>query len=241
MNSLTKLLFIFFCIFFASNSYAQSGGPPMITDDPGVVDLHKFEINTSINPTITHQTQLAIPYIDANYGIANHLQLKVEFPYLFTFEKNKQTTGSFGDVLIGLKVKFFDEEKYFLSAGTYPQITITGNEKGFLVPLLLEKTFGHFLIGEDIGIFWGQNNNCTLNNGILLGYKVSTKFEVMGEYFLEKEVNPSNTVDGYTNYGFRYALTSHVNLMGSFGTQIVTSAGNDRQYFFSWVGLQTDF
>ena len=242
MNLFKKLFLISTLILCINNTYAQSGGPPMMTDDPGVVNFHKFEINTSVNSTVMHhQTEIAVPYIDANYGIANHFQLKIEFPYNINFQKNERTTSSFGDAIIGLKIKFMDEEKHFVSIGTYPQFTFTGNEKGFLLPLLFEKTLGKFLIGEDIGMFWGEGKNQTLSNGILLGYKVSKKTEVMGEYFLEKQITPSIAFDGYMNYGFRYALSSHVNLMGSFGTQVATAFQSDRQYFFSWLGVQTGF
>jgi hypothetical protein len=241
INFFQKLFLILVCIVFTGNAFAQSGGPPMLTDDPGVVDLHKFELNTSINTSVTNLTQIAIPYIDANYGIAKNIHFKIEFPYNFNLQKHQRTTSSFGDLMIGLKCKFFDEEKYFLSAGTYPQWTVTGDEKGFFIPLLLEKTFGKFLIGEDFGIFWGENKTTVLSNGILLGYKVSEKFEVMGEYFLEKQTHPFAATDGYMNYGFRYSLNSHINFMGSFGTQIVTASQSDKQYFFSWLGIQTSF
>jgi hypothetical protein len=237
-----KLYILIFILSFIHAVHAQSGGPPMITDDPCIVEFHKFEINTSINPSIMHQQmQLAVPYIDANYGIAKHMHLKIEFPFFLNYGKNIKTHYSFGYLMVGLKIKFFEENKYFMSAGTYPQWTATGDSKGFLLPLLLEKTFGKFLIGEDIGMFFGQNNIRTFSNGILLGYKASKRVEVMGEYFFENTLSQNIGADGYMNYGFRYALKSHINLMGSFGTQLVTAAGNNRQQFFSWLGIQTDF
>ena len=152
MRHLNKLLLIIVGIVFMNNSFTQSGGPPMITDDPGVVDLHKFEINTSANPTIYRhqQNELALPYVDANYGIAKRLQLKAEFPFLLNYANNTPTSYQFGYLLLGLKIRIFDEGKYFMSIGTYPQWTATGTDKGFLVPLLFEKTFGKFLMGEDI-------------------------------------------------------------------------------------------
>ena len=109
----------------------------MITDDPGVVDLHKWEINTSINSTITNQVQLAVPYIDANYGVFHNLQLKAEGPYLINIGSLNHTSG-IGNILLGVKFHFMDENKNFVSAGIYPQYTINGNQKGLLFPLLLE-------------------------------------------------------------------------------------------------------
>ena len=221
--------------------YAQGGGPPMMTDDPGIVDLHKWEINTSVNTSITNETQLSVPYVDANYGIAHNLQLKAEAPYLITIDKQKHSTGALGPVLLGVKFRFMDEDKNFVSVGTYPQFTITTNQKGLLLPLLLEKNIGKFVIGEDIGNFFGEHNYNSLQNGTLLGYKVTGKLQLLGEYFLEKTYGAATGTDGFMNYGFRYTLNPTFTLMGSFGTQVVTDINEQRQYFFSFLGLQSDF
>ena len=223
---------------FMSNAIAQSGGPPMLTDDPGVVDLHKWEINSSITSSITKNIQIGFPYLDINYGVAPHLQLKIEAPYLFTFQKQHNISGTIGDIIVGTKFRFLSEDKNFISAGIYPQLTLRG-EKGFLFPLLLEKTFGRFLVGEDIGGFWGDQN--TIQNGLLLGYTLSEKTQVMGEYFIEKSYNPSTSTDGYVNFGFRHALTRVFTLMGSVGTQVVTSSGEQREYFISFLGIRSSF
>ncbi len=241
MKLLSKILIAITFTLILHRTYAQGGGPPMMTDDPGVVDLHKWEINTSINTSITNQTQISVPYVDANYGVAHNLQLKAEMPYNITIDEQKHSTGTFGAALLGLKFRFMDEDKNFVSAGTYPQYTITGDQKGFLLPLLLEKTFGKFIIGEDIGHFFGEHNYSSFQNGILLGYKTSNKFQLLGEYFLERTCSPFTATDAFINYGFRYTINSTFTVMGSFGTQVVTGSTEQRQYFFSFVGLQSDF
>ncbi len=239
MKILLKIFLIAGCICL-QNVHAQGGGPPMITDDPGVVDLHKWEINTSVNSSITNTVQLAVPYIDANYGIARNLQLKAETPYLITFEKQSHVTGALGEVLLGLKFRFMDESKNFVSVGTYPQLAVTG-EKGFLFPLLFEKTFGKFLVGEDIGNFFGFDDYDNVQLGSLVGYQPTKKIQVMGEYFLRKGYSKATGTDGFINFGFRYVLTNVFTLMGSFGSQVVTAPAEQRQYFISFLGVQSDF
>jgi hypothetical protein len=239
MKPLTVLLVIT-CMLCFNNSHAQGGGPPMLTDDPGTVNYHQWEINTSVNSSVTNNVQLAVPYIDANYGVTSHLQLKAEAPYLLTFD-HSHTSGNLGDVILGLKYQFINEDKkHFLSAGVYPQETITGDQKGLLFPLLLEKTIGNWMIGEDIGYFFSDKNNRSVINGNLVGYIVSDKLQVMGEYFLQHYFNLSGTA-GFINYGFRYALNGTFTFMGSFGTQIVTQVDQQRQYFISFLGIQSDF
>jgi len=237
---LKGILLIILCTMYFNNTYAQGGGPPMLTDDPGTVNYHQWEINTSINSSVTNNVQLAVPYVDANYGVTSNLQLKAEAPYLLTFN-HTHTFANLGDVILGIKYQFIDEsKKHFLSAGIYPQQTITGDQKGFLFPLLLEKTIGKWMIGEDIGHFFSNRNNTSMINGNLLGYIVSDKLQIMGEYFMQHYFHPLRT-EGFMNYGFRYTLNKTFTLMGSCGTQINTPTNEQRQYFISFLGIQSDF
>jgi hypothetical protein len=229
------------CLLAFTNAYAQGGGPPMLTDDPATLDKGTFEINTSINSQITKEVQLAVPYVDANYGVNNNLQLKVEMPYQITIDEQKHSSGKFIDPLFGVKYHFVSEDKYFLSATTYPQVTVTGTQKGFLLPLLLVKTIGKFVIGEEVGYSFIEKDSGSLINGNLLSYKASKKWEIMGEFFLQKSIHPTIATAGFMNYGCRYTFNKTFTFLGSIGTQVITPANQERQYFFSFIGLQTDF
>ena len=103
---LRNIFLAIICILFFTNAQAQGGGPPMLTDDPATLDKGTFEINTSINSQITNVVQLAVPYVDANYGVNNNLQLKVEMPYQVTIDKQKHSSGQFIDPLFGVKYHF---------------------------------------------------------------------------------------------------------------------------------------
>jgi hypothetical protein len=210
----------------------------MLTDDPGVVDLHKWEINTSINVTTSDKTEITFPHFDFNYGLAPNLQLKVEAQYNFTFQKNEKNTSSLGDISLGTKFRFFGEDKHFISMATFPQLTFRG-DKGFLLPLLLEKTFGKFLAGYEIGSYWGSYNS--LQTGLLFGYTVSKKTQLMSEYFMEKEFNSSIGSNGFLNFGFRQSVSKVFTIIGSAGTQINTRAGEQKEYFISYLGIQSSF
>jgi hypothetical protein len=176
MSTFYKILLAIICILCINNSYAQGGGPPMLTDDPGTVDAGKWEINTSINTQMTNDAiQLAVPYVDANYGIADGLHVKIETPYLITIDHQKHSSGKIADPLIGIKYRFMNEDKHFIAAGIYPQATITGDQKGFLFPLLLAKTIGKFVIGEEIGYSYVEKDSNNILIVILLSYKLSKK------------------------------------------------------------------
>ena len=238
-----KIYKIFFTVAFTllfSNILAQSGGPPMMTDDPGVVDLHKWEINLSVNTSFSDGlNEFEIPFVDINYGFFKNMHLKIEFPYTFYYTKNKKVTSSLGDATFGLKWKILDENKYFISVGTYPQFTFY-RERGFLLPLLLEKSFGNFVIGEDFGAFFEKNNNCMLHSSTLISYKFSNRFDAESECHIEKDVKTNSAPDCYINFGCRYSLGEHIGLMASFGRQILAKT-QESEHFFSVAGVQLRF
>lgn len=226
-------------VFISTHLFAQSGGPPMLTDDPGTTEFRKWEINTSTTSSVSGIVRIGIPYIDANYGAAHNLQLKVESPYLITFNHGK-TSGEPGDIELGIKYRIADEAKHFLSLGIYPQYVIRG-DKGFLFPVLAEKTFGKFLIGEDLGFFFGDGGTNNFQLGNLLGYQATPKTQVMGEFFFQRNYDIPANSEGYINFGFRHTLSETFTLMGSFGSQMITPRGGDREKFISYLGIQSVF
>jgi hypothetical protein len=237
MEISNKIFLLSFCLLSYSKLQAQGGGPPMLTDDPGVVDLHRWEINTSINATIADNLQLAIPFFDVNYGVAPHLQLKAEAPYVLSFD-HKQISREFGEIAVGVKFQFLNDSKTFISAGTYPQYVLRG-DKGFLLPLLLEKAFGKFLIGEDIGFFFGEHNENNFQLGNLLGYQATDKLQLMAEYFIQKNYRTDAGTAGFINFGFRKILSKTFTIMGSSGTQVAAPPFTEQEHFFCFIGVQT--
>ena len=76
------LLFILLIFSFSIlKLLAQSGGPPMITDDPGTPDKGAWEINLSLNSEIQkYDKEFEAPLLDINFGLNERIQLKLEFP-----------------------------------------------------------------------------------------------------------------------------------------------------------------
>lgn len=215
---------------------AQEGGPPMLTDDARVTDLKEWEMNTSINTSVAGHLTLSVPHIDLNYGILPRLQLKVEAPLLVEFS-NRKGVGRVGEIVAGVKYRFFDEEKHFVSAATFPQIYFHEN-KGYLIPLFVEKTLGKFLVGQGWGYFIGDRQPNNFQWGSIAGFRATEKLHLMVEYFLQKD--DGREKDSYLNAGFRYPLSGTFTLMASFGSQI-SGKPDEREKFISWIGVQTIF
>lgn len=198
MNLFSKTLIFLYSILTSYCIFAQEGGHPMLTDDARVTDFHEWELNTSINTSITDHLELSVPHIDLNYGIAPNLQLNAEAPVGLTFDNDNQATTNVGEITLGIKYRFLDEEKFFISAATSP-LYVVNERRGLLIPLFLEKTIGQFLIGTGVGYFFGEHRQNQLDLGTLVGFKPTEDFDLMLEYMINRNFYTDPGTNGYLN------------------------------------------
>src|SRR4029453_16910449 len=113
---------------FFAMTCAQAG-PPFVTDDPEPPPPGGWEINVPfILERSPGKTEVDAPLFDLNYGLPN-IQLKLEIPVAIVHNDNDGTAAGAGDLLIGVKWRFFNNEKSQLQVGIYPQLLVpTGDQ-----------------------------------------------------------------------------------------------------------------
>lgn len=237
-----RILLVIVILIAAVGTFAQSGGPPMITDDPGTPDKGSWEINFSFNTELNKlEKELAAPLLDINYGFNKRTQLKLEFPWLFTKSVPEDYTNRFGDIKLGIKYRFLDEDKAGIAFSIYPQVTFgtkSDVKNEYLLPLQLEKSFGRLVIGTDVRYTWLQNEVNVIQNGILLGFDVSEKLNLMSEFVYWGSANNFDDAEGVINFGLKYALGNVINIMASAGTGVFSPDKDSRTSFISFIGIQ---
>src|SRR2546425_12967779 len=91
---------------FGSRSAAQ-GGPPLVTDDPETPGNGHWEINLAATGAHTSgQWDIAAPDVDINYGWGEHVQLKLDVPWLFVHETDQPWKSGLGAPDLGVKWRF---------------------------------------------------------------------------------------------------------------------------------------
>ena len=147
------LAVLLFATLFAIPVLGQ-GGPPLLTDDPGTPGRNNWEIN--LGYTVDRQAgdnYYETPILDMNYGWGDRVQLKFEMPYIYNSVGNGPLQSGPGDSKVGVKIRFFEDEKLGLNLGTYPQLEVNNTQdsvrrnlvyKGpqFLLPVEITKRVG---------------------------------------------------------------------------------------------------
>lgn len=247
------------------------GGPPLITDDPETPGKGGWEINFSYNLELIRETvfeslpgggsskrlELArehmVPLVDINYGRLENDQWKIEFPVLNVREPDGTYERGVGDVEVGWKFRFLDEEDSPFSMSIYPQLVIpTGDERRGLGGGRLETIFPvqigrHFLndrlfLYAEVGYtaFESREQDDAWSYGVAAEYEVFDGFELVGEIHGEVPVTGPSRPDVLFNLGFKYALTENISLITAMGRSFSAKDGNGPEFIGFW-GVQFTF
>jgi hypothetical protein len=133
------------------------------------------------------------PLFDLNYGLPD-VQLKLEFPIEIVNEDNNGTQARAGDSLIGVKWRFFNNEKPQVQLGIYPQLLLPTGDRAhelgqgrpaFVLPLVAEKNWEKWTLYGNVG-FWWQTAADTLDYvyaGAVLGREINERLTLGAELF----------------------------------------------------------
>jgi len=219
-------------------------GPPFVTDDPEPVAPGGWEINVPfILERTAGKTEMDAPLFDVNYGLPD-VQLKLEFPIEIAHDDGNGTVTGAGDLLLGVKWRFFNNEQSQLQLGIYPQLLLpTGDQArglgegrpAFLFPLLAQKSWDKWTLYGNIG-FWWQTAAETRNYvyaGVVLEREINERLTLGAELFGNSPKERGSRSEVAFNLGGTCKLNKHINLIFAGGRDIIgdTTA-------MAYVGLQ---
>jgi hypothetical protein len=207
-------------------------GPPFVTDDPEPPPPGGWEINVPfILERTPGKTEMDAPLFDFNYGLPD-IQLKLEVPIKIVHEDSNGTAAGAGDLLIGVKWRFFNSENSQVQLGVYPQLLLpTGDHarglgddgSAFVFPLLAQKNWEKWTLYGNVG-FWWQTAAETRNYvyaGAVLEREINERLTLGAELFGNSPKERGGRSELAFNFGGAWKLSKHVNLLFAGGRDIV--------------------
>ena len=223
---------------------SAQAGPPFVTDDPEPPPPGEWEINVPfILERTPGKTEMDAPLFDFNYGLPD-VQLKLEFPAKIVHEDRDGTAAGAGDLLLGVKWRFLNDEQSQFQLGTYPQLLLpTGDEArdlgegrpAFVLPLVAQKSWDKWTLYGNVG-FWWQTAAETRNYfyaGAVLEREINERLTLGAELFGNSPKERGGRCDIAFNVGGIWKLNKKVNLLFTGGRDVV---GNT--HAMAYVGLQ---
>jgi Putative MetA-pathway of phenol degradation len=229
--------------FLLAVDFSQAG-PPFVTDDPEPPPPGGWEINIPfILQRTPGKTEMDTPLFDLNYGLPD-IQLKLEFPIEIVNEDSNGTKTGAGDSLIGVKWRFFNNERSQVQFGIYPQLLLPTGDRGrglgdggsaFVFPLLAQRNWEKWTLYGNVGYWWqtGAETRDYVYVGAVIEREISERLTLGAELFGNSPKERGGRSELAFNVGGTWRLNQHLNLLFSGGRDIVgdTTA-------MAYIGLQ---
>lgn len=191
-----------------------------------------------------------VPLIDINYGVTDDDQWKVEFPLLYGDADASKAHWGVGDMLIGWRHRFLNEDKHPLMVSLYPQVLApTGNARlglgdgrtEIFVPLEIGKHFfdDKLFIYAEAGYNFavGESSQDEIRYGVAAEWQATKKLTLLGEVGGNVFPRGREADDVIFNLGWRYELKENVKFMAAFGRSF-RDRRHDTPELTTFVGLQ---
>src|SRR5438552_4583782 len=252
MRSLVLLLFsVAICVAALPRQVVAQGGPPLRTDDPETPGNGHWEINVAWTLSQKRNEHLfAIPLIDINYGLGQHIQLKAEVPWLVLKERRGGTQSGIGSANFGVKWRFLDKDRHGFAMSTYPQLEIRTSgssvrrgliEQGgeLLLPVEMSRKLGPVTINGEVGYQVVQREKDEVLYGLVVGGEINKRLELVGEIHGTAKRNFAGN-EPIFNVGGRFTMSEHYTLLFSTGRSLRRDA-TGQPTLLAYVGCQFNF
>jgi hypothetical protein len=189
------------------------------------------------------------PLLDINYGLFDHVQLKLEVPWE-TVARDGHHPSGLGESIAGVKWRFLDEDTHGVAMSIYPQLQfhwpalatarrVRGDEQHWLLPIQIERPIGPITVGGEVGLDVARGEKPRSVYGLAMGHKFTGRFELLGE--IHGTAGPQfRQQEWLANGGCRFNITRLMTLLASAGTP-VHSFQRDPPKIFSYIALQFTF
>ena len=219
-------------------------GPPYLTDDPIPTDTGHWEIYAFTAGEHLASVLEANAGLDLNFGPVKGVQLTATLPLSFSNAPTQGWRGGTGDVELGVKYRFFENESAGLSAALFPRVILPtsslddGGKSRFLLPLWLGKDFpggtslfggGGYLINP------GEGNRDFWQAAVALTHDFSDEASLGVEVATQGSETSEGSAQTRAGVGAIFKLSDHANLLFSGGP---TWADHQTGYhFYAALGL----
>ena len=248
-SSLLRAVATFTLLLLSVCAFAQ-GGPPLVTDDPGTPGDGKWEINlASLGSKSAHNWNIDVFDADINYGLGDHIQLKLDVPWTYAHESGGNWNSGLGSVNVGVKWRFVDRDENAdggFAVSTYPQFLsawsdyskkkgIATANKEFFLPVEVATVAGGFEITGEVGRNFVQNEHDEWEAGVVVAHECGSEvLDCLVEVHQTWVPHNSQTL---LNFGIHYKINDSLVFLAAAGREFGRKT-DDQQKFIYYAGFQ---
>ena len=178
------------------------------------------------------------------------MQLKFEMPWLMVRERGARARRGPGKAAVGVKWRFFENERHGFAVSTYPQLEfnvfrasarrgLVEDTKELLLPFELTKKLGPVEVNGGIGYRLIRPRRDEWLYGLAVGRRVTKRLELLGEIYGTSRRGLEEDESSF-NLGGRLRVRRHVTLLFSAGRSF-RKASSGEPTLYVYAGTQFTF
>lgn len=219
-------------------------GPPYLTDDPVPTDTGHWEIYAFSAGEVQRSNVDDESGFDLNYGPVAGVQLTATLPLAITHDPQDNWRSGTGDLELGVKYRFIDDEKNGISAAIFPRAILptsniaSGEKTRFLLPIWVGKDFkdGTSLFGGGGYEFNpGPGNRGFFEAALALTKDLNKSVSIGGEFAWQQRDTAGGTSQKRVGVGSIVKLSDHYALLMSGGPTLADHRTG--YHFYGAVGF----
>jgi len=231
-------------VFLSIAIFPAQAGPPLITNDPDTPGAGAWEINVAATGAHTGGVwDIDAPDLDINRGVGDRVQLSLHLPW-----SHRDTGGAWmsgiGAAEFGVRWRFLDQARDGMAMAVQPMWIssfssaaerrgLASSHSEFVLPLQAAHTFDHWVAGMEIARHFVTDEPDAWQAGVFAQYDCAATVQCLAELNTTWSDGPETIAD----LGARMAITPHLNLMGSIGSQVDGPSGERADVVF-YLGAQ---
>ena len=201
-------------------------GPPYLTDDPIPTDTGHWEIYAFSAGEGQRSSLDDESGVDLNYGPVTNIQLTATLPLAFSHDPESGGRSGTGDLELGLKYRFFDNQKNGISAAIFPRVILPtssiakGEKTRFLLPMWVGKDFAggtSIFGGGGYEVNSGPGNRNFWQASLAVTHEMNKKLSLGAEIAWQGSPTVRGTAQTRAGIGSILKLSDHYALLVSGG------------------------
>ena len=223
-------------------------GPPMIGEDPGILEPGQWEIIVAMNGESRPSTESAeLPVLDVTYGLTPNTQISVLLPRQHIEPRGESSRTGWGNGQIGYKWRFFSNETVELAvAPLYSHPLDHGSTVRGLVedvsilslPVVASLAAGEWTWNVQLGYAITSTSTNLWDYAVTLGHPLGRSAQLFLEAWGTADDNFDNSAMNY-RVGLDFAFSERTHLLAAIGGPITSDLPSDEKLDWDfYLGLQ---
>lgn len=229
-------------------------GPPLVTDDTGIVPLGDWQFILSLQGESRPSTDsAAAPAFEVTYGFWEDMNLTAVLPRQYIEDRGEPSKTGFGNAQINYKWLFYDDDEGLTMAispiysfpvdRTSRTRGLAEDERVLSMPVLLSKEIGRWQFLGSVAYDLSSTSVDGVSYGTFVLYNQTEKLQWMAEVYGAELSGDEFDNEGFLNWrvGAWWLMGKGISLLAAYGGPLQSDLPKDQKLDYDFFfGFQYD-